>query len=232
MPTTPEGFRDRLSVLKADLAGQGRRVQGQIESAFEALFERSRAKAEQVIAQDDAIDRADVEVERGAVALLADATRAGAALEPAQLRAVLTAVKVNNELERMADLAASIAEHVPAFASARDIPETFRVMTNSVVGIVRDVTSAYARDDGALAKVVLQSEDAVLAFKAAILRDAERQITAGSMPADFAFLLHEIAGCCERIADHATNIAEQIIYQTTGAIVRHLPTGWVELPKV
>jgi phosphate uptake regulator len=77
--------------------------------------------------------------------------------------------------------------------------------------------------------VVLQSEDAVEAFKAAILQDAERQIAAGAMPVDFAFALHEIANECCRMADHCTNIAEQVIYSLSGAIVRHTDAGWVEV---
>src|SRR5690606_24141937 len=112
-----------------------------------------------------------------------------------------------------------------------EIPETFRVMTNSVVGIMRDANRAFERSDAALAKVVLQSEDAVEAFKAAILTDAERKIASGQMPVDFAFILHELAGECLQMADHCTNIAEQVIYQVTGAIVRHLEGGWVEVPR-
>jgi phosphate uptake regulator len=68
---------------------------------------------------------------------------------------------------------------------------------------------------------VLQSQHAVTAFKAAILRDAEEKIAKGAMGVDFAFRLHELASQCELMADHCTNMAEQVIYVTTGAIVRH-----------
>lgn len=232
MANTPQGFALRLQRLKADVVEQGRRVQALLEGAFEAVFARDPARAARVVAMDDAIDAVDVEIERASVQLLTDATHENARLEPDQLRAVLTIVKINNELERIADAGVEIAQRCAALRDMPGIiPETFQVMTNSVVGILRDVNRAFDRSDAALAKVVLQSEDAVEAFKAAILTDAERKIASGQMPVDFAFALHEIAGECLQMADHCTNIAEQIIYAVTGAIVRHMEGKWVEVPR-
>ena len=154
---------------------------------------------------------------------------------PQQLRAILTIAKINNEMERVADVAAKLAElaqQVIAVASSGStLPDTFRVMANSVIGILRDVNTAVLRSDPALANIVLQSQHAVTAFKSAILRDAEEKIAKGEMTVDVAFRLHEIASQCELIADHCTNMAEQVIYLTTGAIVRHLQNSWVELPR-
>ncbi len=232
MPVTPQGFSLRVQRLKADLVEQGRRVQALLEGTFEAVFARDPARAARVIAMDDVIDQVDVEIERASVQLLTDATHENSRLEPEQLRAVLTIVKINNELERIADAGVEVAERCSALrAMPGAIPETFQVMTNSVVGILRDVNRAFDRSDAALAKVVLQSEDAVEAFKAAILTDAERKIASGQMPVDFAFTLHEIAGECLQMADHCTNIAEQVIYSVTGAIVRHMEGKWVEVPR-
>lgn len=231
MPTTPQGFATRIARLRADLVQQGARVQSLIEAVFEAVFDRDVEKARRVIEQDDVIDRVDVEVEKASVALLTDATHQGAKLDADQLRAILTIVKVNNEFERVADAAVAVAEHVePLGRAPGQMPDTFRVMTNSVVGIMRDVNRAFDRSDPVLAKVVLQSEDCVEMFKAAILRDAEHQLAARTMHVDFAFSLHEIAGQCERMADHCTNIAEQVIYSATGSIVRHMAGHWVEVP--
>jgi phosphate transport system protein len=232
MASTPQGFALRIQRLKADLVEQGRRVQSLLEGVFDAVFARDPARAARAIAMDQAIDAVDVQIERASVQLLTDATHENARLEPDQLRAVLTIVKINNELERIADCGVEIAERC---ASLRDmpgsIPETFQVMANSVVGILRDVNRAFDRSDAALAKVVLQSEDAVEAFKAAILTDAERKIASGQMPVDFAFALHEIAGQCLVMADHCTNVAEQVIYAVTGSIVRHTEGKWVEVPR-
>jgi phosphate transport system protein len=228
MPTTPEGFAERLARLKADLIEQGRRVQSLLEAAFEAVFAADAGRAARVVAQDDVIDRVDVEIERAAVQLLTDATHEGARLDPRQLRSVLTIAKVNNELERVADAAVAIAERMDGSSSVA-VPDTFRVMANSVVGILRDVNRSLDRMDPKLARVVLQSEDCVGSFKDAILRDAENRIATGSMSVDSAFLLHEFASQCERIADHCTNIAEQVIYSATGAIVRHTEGHWHEV---
>lgn len=231
MPTSPEGFTNRIDGLRHDLVVQARRVQMLIESAFDAFFARDNAKAAAVLLLDDEIDRVDVELERASVSLLSDATREGAHLDQVQLRHVLTIVKVNNELERIADVGVAIAEAVARLPATMPIcPPTLRVMTNSVVGIVRDVGLAVDRTDARLAKVVLQSEDAVAAFKAALLRNAEEQIASGKMAVDFAFIIHELATRCEDIADHSTNIAEQILYLATGTIMRHMEGHWVEIP--
>jgi phosphate transport system protein len=232
MPTSPHGFDQRLQSLKGELVRQGERVQRLLEAAFTAVFARDPAAADRVASLDDEVDRVDVEVEQRCVQLLTEATREHVALSERQLRAVLTIVKINNEMERVADCGVTIAERVDALASlAGDIPPTFQVMANSVVGVVRDVNRAFGREDAALARIVLQSEDAIEAFKMAILQDAERRIAAGTMSADFAFVLHEIAGECCKMADHCTNIAEQVIYAATGAIVRHMEGKWVEVPR-
>ncbi|MBM4108477.1 MAG: hypothetical protein FJ255_06635 [Phycisphaerae bacterium] len=226
--TTPADMSQRLATLRSDLVDQGRRVLAMMEASFDAAFSRDPDRAAAAETQDDAVDRVDVAIECAAVQLLTDATRAGAAMEPPDLRGVLTVVKVNNELERIADCAVEVAGLVRRHTTTTGAyPDTFRVMANSVIGILRDTNVAVQRGDAALAKVVLQSQHAVTAFKAALLRDAEEQIARGAMHVDFAFQLHEMATECERIADHCTNIAEQVIYLTTGAIVRHTDAQWV-----
>lgn len=232
MPTTPEGFQIRVAQIRGELVQQGRHVQAMLEAAAEALFARDVARARLVAAEDDAIDATDVEIERASVALLTEACRDGANLSPDQLRAILTVVKINNELERVADEVAEIAEAVGALSAfPLPLPDTFRVVSNSVVGILRDVCTSYDKSDPRLAKIVLQSQDTAAAFKRAIMRDAEVRIRAGQIGPDFAFLMHEIATSFERIADHCTNVAEQVIYAATGAIVRHEKGHWVEVGK-
>jgi len=232
MPQTPEGLVKRTERLRADLVDQGRRVQAMLEAAFEALFSGSDEAAASVLKQDDVIDGVDVAIEQACVQLLADATKAGAELETVYVRTILTIVKVNNELERIADAAVDVAEMVPLLRiTGSQFPPTFRVMANSVVGILRDANTSIQNSNPQLAKVVLQSQHAVAAFKAALVRDAEEQIARGRMSVDVAFRLHELASQCELMADHCTNIAEQLIYLTTGAIVRHTETSWVEVPR-
>lgn len=233
MPHSAQGFERRTSQLRDQLVDQGKRVQAMLELAFGAVFDRKEDQARQAINLDDAVDTADVAIEQSCVGLLTDATRQGAELDARQLRQVLTIVKCNNELERVADIAVDVAEMVPALRRVQTpFPETFRILANSVIGIVRDTHSSIDRSDPNLAKTVLQSQHAVWAFKAALLREAEQRVAKGELPVDFAFHLHELASMCEMVADHCTNMAEQVIYQTTGAIVRHMETAWVELPRV
>ena len=232
MPEQTGDFDDRLAQLATALSEQGARVTRVFEAACDAVFATDVAAARAAVDADDEIDRVDVDIEQRAVAMLIDAVRGGLPLSAGQLRRVLTIVKINNELERTADAATAIASHTPGLAEAgRTLPETLRVLTNSVAGILRDVTRSFERDDPRLAKLALDAEDTVEAFKSILLRDAERAISRGEMAVDFAFTIHELAAQCERIADHATNIAEQVIYATTGAIVRHTDAGWIELPK-
>jgi phosphate transport system protein len=231
MPTTPEGFSVRISELKAELHAQSRRVQALLEAAFDSAFARDIPAADRAIALDDEVDRVDVELEKQCVNLLTEATKDGAALAPEQLRMVLTIVKVNNELERIADAGVAVAELVKPLAKENvSLPETFRVMTNSVVGILRDSSASLDRNNAQLAKVVLASEDAVEAFKRAILREAQGKVATGAISVDAAFLIQEVATRCEIMAGHCTNIAEQALYVATGAIVRHMGGHWEEVP--
>lgn len=224
---TAEEFLDRLDQLRDALVGQGQRVGRMIEESFEILFDLNVAGAAGIDARDDEVDKVDIEIECACVALLADAAAAVVRIDESDVRSVLTISKVNNELERIADSAQRIAEQVETFKRiGAPLPPTMRVMTNSVIGIVRDTCRALARDDVELARIVLQSEDTVEHFAAAMLREADEQSVAGGLPVEFVFQLHVAAHACAVMADHATNIAEQIIYARTGAIVRHCEEGW------
>jgi len=229
MAITEEGFAHRLAQLQADIVEQGRRVERVVQSALDAVFQRSPEEARWVVEHDAIIDKADVEIERALVALLTEAAKASVDLTPHQIRLSLTCVKINNELERIADGAVDIAERFDALNhSQAPLPETFRVMGNSVVGMLRDANAALEKLDPALAQAVLQCDDAVDEFEAELLRDAQRRLAAGQIDAERAFALHTIAHTLERMGDHCTNIAEQVIYVATGAIVRHTGGRWSE----
>lgn len=226
-PTQPTtSFHTRLVALKGELVAQGRLVQRSIEDAVEAVFERRPAKAEEVIRRDEEIDRVDVEIEKSAVRLLVEEWgNPGVTAE--DLRMVLTIVKVNNEFERIGDLAAVIAEKYDAVgASGMSIPAKFRVMANSVIGIMHNTNTAFSHMDVGVARLVLASDDATDAFKTALLRDIEDGLVKGIHTVDYAFALGRIAHSLARMADHCTNVAEQVIYVATGKIVRHQGEKW------
>jgi phosphate transport system protein len=217
-------FARRLAQLKSDLVTQGERVVDMALRAVDSFFELDHDKARQVIEDDNVIDRVDVEIERASVPLLA----MGETDEHA-IRSVLTIVKINNELERIADCAVSIAEIVEEVSEAPpESPPTFRVMANSVVGMLRDANRALAELDTELAEQVLAFDDTVEQFKKQIVLDAQGRVAAGEFTARFAFTLLTATKALERIADHCTNICEQVIYLESGLIVRHLPQGWTK----
>jgi phosphate transport system protein len=225
-----KSLHERLDDLKRKLEEQGALVAGVVETAVEAVFEKSTEKARGVVARDEVVDRVDVQIEKDAVRLLQDAVAADAgAFAENEIRLILTVVKVNNELERVADLAVAIAEEVASLrALPEETPAKFRVMANSIIGIVQNTNTAFAHLDVDAATLVLASDDATEAFKRAILRDVEEALVAGEQSVDFAFSLHTIAAALARIGDHCTNVAEQVIYVETGKIVRHMGEKWTE----
>ncbi len=229
MSLSKEALGERVETLRGRLAEQGVRVRKIVSTAFDAFFTADEEKAQAAIDLDNEIDRHDVDTEKHAVALLTEVANEATPCDDAPLRGILTLVKVNNEYERIADAGVDISERAIGLSGSPAVfPPTTRVMTNSVLGILRDTVKAYDRRDATLARLVLQSENMVLNFKAEILRTAERAVATGEMSVDLAFDLHELAGQCVLMVDHATNIAEQVIYESTGVIVRHRAGEWVE----
>jgi phosphate transport system protein len=215
-------FNERLADLRTDIVAQGDRVLDITLRAVESYFDGDRTKAAAVIALDEEIDRVDVEIERASIPLLAMGVT-----DEKSIRSVLTIVKVNNELERVADCAVDIAEAVLSDVTlpAR-IPDVFRVMANSVIGMLRDSNRALADGNTSLAQQVLLFDDTVASFKKQLMKTAQEQVAAGTLPVDYAFRLLTITKSIERIADHCTNVCEQVIYLHAGLIVRHRPEGW------
>ncbi len=219
-----EEFRQRLDRLHHDIVQQGQRVEALVERAFESVFDADRGKARQVVDADDLIDRVDIEIEKTAVELLALGERSAP-----QLRMVLTIVKVNNELERIADLAAEVAEQVVLVSDCKEcFPPTLRVTVNSVIGMIRDSNASMRDLDSSRARQVLASDDLVEKFSRTLLREVQEQLARGACTVDFASAFWTIGNAIERMADHTTNIAEQVIYVESGQIVRHSSGGWSE----
>ena len=222
-------FDTQLDSIRTRIADQGRLVTEIADGAFQSIFDMDSDRASQLMSRDDDVDKADVEIERDAVDLLFKATRSNEALSEAQVRSILTCVKVNNELERIADAAGHIATRVVALGErASMFPRTTLVMTNSVLGILRNTVRCFENKDPTIAKQVLSAEGVVLEFYDMIVRKTEERIADGRMIVDDAFDLHSIIHQAVLMADHCTNIAEQVIYEATGAIVRHTKAGWVE----
>ncbi|MDF1809726.1 MAG: PhoU domain-containing protein [Phycisphaerales bacterium] len=229
MTITPDQFQCRLARVRSRLVDQGELVIDITEQTFETIYNRDAGKAALLMQRDDEVDQADIEIERDAVDMLTLATKVACPIEPAMIRSLLTAVKVNNELERIADSTTAIAQLVITLGDRDSLfPKTTRVMTNSIVGILRDTVKAFKNTNADKAKSVLACEGNTLAFHELIARDAESRVADGRMGVDTAFSLHAIINQAVLMGDHCTNIAEQVIYEATGTIVRHTTAGWVE----
>lgn len=221
--------RQMIDDLHAALVAQGGRVATLIEQSVEALWERDADKARRVIEQDERIDREDVRIEKEAVRLMTRALQSGSGeeLNEADVRRVMTLVKVNNEFERIADMGVAIAERQETIASLDGPPPAkFRMMANSVIGIMQTTNRAFERSDIASARIVLASDEATEKFENAVLRQVEEMLASGGMSVDYALALHTIASSLKRMADHCTNVAEQVIYVASGKIVRHQVDHW------
>ena len=233
MAYTEEQIIAEIGRLRTALAEQSLRVLDLVERAFGSVYDRDAEGARAAIALDDEIDQADLDIEQIAVDLLVRTAHEQTTVSPDVIRQVLVAVKVNNDLELVADAGVAVAELVVHLTDRETrFPDTLRVMTNSVIGLLRDTGRCYADSDPELAKVVLHSDDAVEQFRVAIMRDAEERVASGWMGVELAFDLHEIAIHSVSIADHCTNIAEQVIFATTGAVLRHSQGQWREVPRV
>ena len=217
-------FQSQMNSLRGKLSDQGRRVLLATLSAVDSFFDMDREKAGTVIQGDIEIDRIDVQIELESIQLLALGPK-----DDYQIRSVLTLVKVNNELERIADCAVSIGESVLSSPDGTQaVPQTFRVMANSVIGMIRDANRALKDGNSELARQVLLFDDTVDRFKREILMDAQAKLVSGEFEINFGFVLLTVTRALERIADHSTNICEQVIYLETGRTVRHDPDGWSE----
>ena len=217
-------FAKKLAGLKRDLVRQGERVLAMTLQSVESFFELDGEKARQVIEEDGLVDKVDVEIERASIPLLAMGQT-----DEHEIRSVLTIVKINNELERIADCAVQIAEEVREYGNLTEqAPPTFRVMANSVVGMLRDANRSLAQLDVALGEQVLAFDDTVNRFRRQIVLDAQQKVASGESSAAFAFKLLSVSKTLEHIADHCTNICEQVIYLESGLTVRHLPEGWTK----
>ncbi len=215
-------FSSKLHELQTLLHAQGDRVLTMVTLAIEAYFDHDEAKARMVVGLDDEIDTVDVAIERASIPLLA----MGQTDEHA-IRQVLTLVKVNNELERIADSGVNIAEQVIGHQRLSDpLPPTFRVMANSVLGMLRDSNRALATSNADLARQVLLFDDTVDRFRNELILQAQEQVAVGASSVRFAFRVAGATRNMERIADYSTNICEQTIYLLSGKIVRHRPEGW------
>ena len=211
-------FVDLLDELRRRSMRMAGLVEEVVKEACDAVFQADVEKAKHVVQRDNDVDVEEVEVESEVIRLLALYQPVGS-----DLRLLCTVLKVNNDLERIADCAVNVAErarHVDARTLAGPY-EDLRQMGPIVVHMLHNAVKAYGSQVVDDAQRVLLEEDAVDALYGQIIRRLVAEASAS--PAKIAAFLDvlSVAKNLERIADHATNIAEDVVFVCTGEIVRH-----------
>jgi phosphate transport system protein len=207
--------------LKERILRVGTLVEEAISKSITALINRDVQLAQRVAANDEQIDRMEVEVEEECLKILA-------LYQPvaADLRFVVAVLKINNDLERMGDLAKNIAKRVAQLANGEpcELPPEIRVMAMQAQEMVKQSLDAVVQADPALARQVREEDDAVDEYRQQIRRKVLKGIVEHPENVENLLRVNSVSKHIERIADMATNIAEDVIYMVEGDIVRHRST--------
>ncbi len=211
-------FHEELEALKQTLLAMGGLVEDQIRRVMRALVERDDALAREVIERDQQVNAYDVEVDETCVSLLALHQPAAG-----DLRFITTAMKIVTDLERMGDQAVNIAQRVlelnrePQLKPYIDLPR----MASSAQLMVKQSLDAFVARDTELARRVCGEDAEVDALKEQIFRELLTFMMEDARTIPRAIRLILISRFLERVADHATNVAEMVIYLVDAKMVRH-----------
>jgi phosphate transport system protein len=208
-----EKLQKRIIALAGD-------VEDRVDKAIRALFNRDANLATKLMNDDTAIDMEENEIEEQCLKILA--LHQPVAID---LRRVASIFKINSELERMADLAVNIAERVHALARGKEvpIPHGFQTIADTTNTLVRDSIDSFVNIDVALAKRVCRMDEEVDRKNDELIQQAIQLMKAAPDNVEAGLNLFSICRQLERIADHATNIAEDVVYLVEGQIIRHHP---------
>lgn len=215
---TNRQYEEDLRGLRTGLIKMGGLVESQIAEAVEALIERDTERARATITRDTEVNRMDVDNDDHAIRLLALHQPAAS-----DLRFITTSLKITTDLERIGDNAVNICERVlelnaePQLKPYIDIPR----MAAIVQSMVKDSVDAFMRDDTELATEVIDRDDEVDALNYQIYRELLSYMVEDPTTISRATRILFVSKNLERVADHATNIAEMVVYMVKGRTIRH-----------
>jgi phosphate transport system protein len=208
----------QIESLKERILRVGTLVEEAISKSITALINRDVPLAQRVMANDEEIDRMEVEVEEECLKILA-------LYQPvaADLRFVVAALKINNDLERMGDLAKNIAKRVSQLSAGEpcELPPEIRTMAMQAQDMVKQCLDAVVNSDPSLARLVREEDDTVDAARQQVRRKILQGIKEQPERVESLLRVNSVSKHIERIADMATNVAEDVIYMVEGDIVRH-----------
>jgi len=213
-------FERELDGLKKELLELSAAVEESVVKAIQSLKDRNEVLAREVIDNDDAVDNAEVALEEQCLKILAlHQPVAG------DLRFIVSALKINNELERVADLAVNIAERSLVIGRHKviDAPFDFTHMAQKSRSMLTRSIDSLIRMDTVLAHEVCEADDEVDELNREVYTQVYRLIKERPENAETLINYISVSRHLERIADYATNIAEDVIYLVEGKIIRHQP---------
>lgn len=211
-------FDEELIALKEKILKMGALVEAQIANSIKCLVETDLTLARQTIENDHLVNAMDVQIDEECIRLLA-------LYQPAarDLRFITTAMKITTDLERMSDLSEDICERAielsqePLLKPYIDLPR----MAEAAQLMVRETLDAFVNKDSVLARKVCADDAFIDKLTAQIFRELVSYMVEDSTTITRAIRISFISKYIERIGDHATNIAEMVVYLVEGKIIRH-----------
>jgi phosphate transport system protein len=216
----PKHLERELENLKRRILTLGAKVEERLRMAIKAIEKRDGNLANQVIKADHEIDEIEVDIEEECLKVLA--LHQPVAID---LRFIISVIKINNDLERIGDLAVNIAERAAFLATQRklDILFDFPGMAEKSQSMVKRSLDALVNMDSRLAWEVFASDDEVDTMNRAMFIQVQNGIRKNTNRMECLIHLLSASRHLERVADHATNIAQDVVYMIEGEIVRHRP---------
>lgn len=216
---TDKRYEEDLKKLREDILYMGGLVEDQIQKAIKSLVERDSDLANIIIERDHEVNRLDVEIDDICIRMLALHQPAGR-----DLRFLTTGLKITTDLERIGDMAVNICERALELNQDAqlkpyvDIPRMARIAEN----MIRESLDAFVREDTDLALKVCNDDEQVDRLNAQIFREVIGLMMADPQTINRAIKITSISKYIERIADHATNIAELVVFMVKGKTIRHI----------
>lgn len=216
---TDKKYGEDLKKLREDILYMGGLVEDQIQKAVSSLVERDSKLAETIIERDHEVNRLDVEIDDLCIQLLA-------LHQPAarDLRFITTALKITTDLERIGDMAVNICERAlelneePQLKPYIDIPRMARTSER----MIRESLDAFVREDTSLALKVCKDDQEVDDLNSQIFRETISYMIEDPHTINRAMKISSVSRYLERIGDHATNIAEMVVFMVKGKSIRHM----------
>jgi len=214
----PVRLQKELEKLKKCILSLGAMVEEHVDMAIKSVEKKDTALAEEVIKADMKVDEIEVEIEEECLKLLA--LHQPVAVD---LRFIIAVIKINNDLERIGDEAVNIAERMVYISSRPPVSVKFdyRLMSEQTRAMLNSSLDALVNLDVDMSYKILLQDDEVDNINREIYEKVRQAINENPGRAGYLMNLFSISRHLERIADHATNIAEEVIYMIEGVIQRH-----------